>query len=209
MNVRKYGLMIFGLISTAANSVEKRVEMQFAALPESVQYTVSHYIDPKNITRIEKIIDSDYVRFEVVSTKTVNNKDFVDTDMTVAADGEIMTLKKEAPMFAIPYPVMQRVNRQYPNLKIDEVEIVQTRHFLLTGKVDGQRVNLKVFDDGAVEQIPIAVEQTQPQKTPPSKTNNEPVQPITEEPQTPSPMSDDELPIFDDSEDSTMPPLGD
>ena len=56
MNCTKYGLVIFSLISTATFAAEERSEMKFDALPEGVRYTVSHFIDQKNITKIEKVL---------------------------------------------------------------------------------------------------------------------------------------------------------
>ncbi len=154
MNYKKYGLIIFSLISTVALAAEERTEIEFNALPEAVRYTVSRFIDQKDITSIARVADDGYVKFEIKSTKTVNNKDFVETDMTVAADGEMMKMAKEAPLFDIPFPVMKQVNQRYPNLKVDEVEMVKTRYFLLTGKTDGRPVTLKINDDGEIQESP-------------------------------------------------------
>ncbi|MEF3075252.1 hypothetical protein V2P20_09460 [Methylobacter sp. Wu1] len=155
MNYKKYGLIMFSLISIVALAAEERTEIEFNALPEAVRNTVSRIIEQKDITSIARIADDGYVKFEIKSTKTVNNKDFIETDMIVAADGEMMKMAKEAPLFDIPFPVMTQVNRRYPNLKVDEVEIVKTRYFLLTGKIDGRPVNLKINDDGEIQEIPV------------------------------------------------------
>ena len=154
MNYNKFGLVLFSLISTATIASEERTELKFDAMPEAVRYTVSHFIDRNNITKIEKVADNGFVKFEIKSTKTVDNKKFVVTDMTVAADGDIMFMAKEAPFFDIPFPVMKQLNLRYPDLKVDEVEIVQKRYFLLTGKTNEQPVNLKVYDDGEIQEIP-------------------------------------------------------
>ena len=154
MNYKKYGLVIFSFVSATTLAAEERSNIEFAALPEAVRSTISHFIDDqKNISQIEKVTDDGYVKFEIKSTKTVNNKEFVDTDMTIAADGEIMTMAREVPAFNIPFPVMKKVNQRYPNLKVDEVENVQTRYFLLTGKTNDQPIKLKIYDDGDVQEI--------------------------------------------------------
>ena len=194
MNYRTYGLVILSLLSTSAVAAEERSEMKFDALPEAVRNTVSHFIDQKNITQIEQVTDDGYVKFEIKSSKTVENKEFVDTDMTVAADGEIMSIAKLAPEFAIPFPVMKQVVQRYPGLKVDEVEIVQTRYFLLTGKANGQSVNLKIYDDGVIQEIPSAQNQHLQPK---------PIKQIQDKPPAPSddgyervmPDEEDELPI--------------
>ena len=51
----------------------------------------------------------------------------------------------------LPFPIMKQLNQLYPNLKVDEVESVQTRYFQLTEKNNGQAVNLKIDDDGEIQ----------------------------------------------------------
>ena len=173
MRYKTYGLLMFSLISTATLAAGERSEMKFDGLPEAVRNTVSHYIDRKKITKIEKVTDDGYDKFEVKSTKTVDNKDLIDIDMTVAADGEIMSLAKEVPVFSIPFPVMKQINQRYPDLKADLVEIVQTRHFLLTGQAGGQPIKLKIYDDGIVREIPSAQHPSLPQSKQPVSSNQE------------------------------------
>lgn len=191
MNTNKLTLIIFSLISTATFAAEERSEIKFDTLPEAVRNTVSHVIDQKNITQIEKVSDNGYVKFEVKSTKTVNNKDLVDTDLTIASDGEIMTLAKEAPVFNIPFPVMNKLTQRYPGLKVDEVQIVQTRYFLLTGKTNGQALNLKVYDDGDIEEISSDQNQSEPDKL----IQDQPLKPLPDTYQETIPSMDDELQI--------------
>jgi hypothetical protein len=95
MNYRKCGLMIFSLISTVALAAEERNEIEFNAFPETVRYTVSRFIDQKAITSIARAAGDDCIKFEIESTKTVNNTDFIETDMTAAADGEIQAIPVE------------------------------------------------------------------------------------------------------------------
>lgn len=154
MNYKKYGFVVFSLISTVTLAAEERTGIEFNALPEAVRHTVFGFIDQKDITSIARVIDDGYVKFEIKSNKTVNNKDFIKTDMTVATDGEMMKMAKEAPFFDIPFPVMKQLNQRYPDLKVDEMEIVKTRYFLLTGKTNGRPVNLKIDDDGEIQEIP-------------------------------------------------------
>lgn len=153
MNYPQVSFLLFSFLATSASAAEQRTEIQFSALPESVRSTVSHVIDKDKITKIEKISEDDHLKFQIKSNKTVHDKDFVNIDMTVAPDGEIMTLAKEVPMFKIPFHIMQQVNRLYPDLKVDEVELVQTRHFLLQGKTAGQPVSLEIYDDGSVNEL--------------------------------------------------------
>ena len=124
---------IFSLISSVTIAAVERYTIKFNALPDAVR-TCVNFIDHDNITKIEKVTDTGYVKFEILSTKTVNNKDFIDTDMIVAADGAIIKMAKEVPDFDIPFPIMNQLNQLYPNLKVDEVESVQKRYFQLTEK---------------------------------------------------------------------------
>jgi hypothetical protein len=198
MYYKKIGWIIFSLISSVTIAAEERSTIKLTALPDAVRTTVANSIDQKTITKIEKVTDTSYVKFEIQRTKTVNNKDFIDTDMIVAADGAIIKMAIEVPFFDIPFPIMKQLNQFYPNLKVDEVESVQTRYFQLTGKNNGQPVNLKINDDGEIQDL--AVSQTgkddnQPKQPPLDQTI---IKPVTQKPgsdQLPSPPQDDELKI--------------
>ena len=207
MNYKYYGLIILSLISTATIAAEERSAVKFDALPEAVRNTVSHYIDQKNISKIEQVSDTGYVKFEIESTQTVNKKDFVEIDMIVAADGEIIKMAKEAPFFELPFPVMKKLNQLYPDLKVDEVESVQRRYFQLSGKNNGLAVNLKVYDDGEIQEIPADQNNKAPQpKKPDAQSADIPLTP-QQGTQLPNPAEDDELPIdhADDNIDLNQP----
>jgi len=152
MNSKKYGLLLLSLMSTIAIA-EERLALNYDALPKAVQTTVSRYIDQAHISKIEQVTDTGYIKFEITSMKAVNNKDFINIDLTVSSTGEIIKMAKEVPFFDIPFSVMKQVNQRYPNLKVDEVESVRTRYFHLTGKSNGQPVNLKINDDGEIQEL--------------------------------------------------------
>lgn len=200
MYCKKIGWIIFGLISSVTIAAEERSTIKFNALPDAVRTTVVNFINQDNITKIEKVTDTGYVKFEILSTKTVNNKDFIDTDMVVAADGAIIKMAKEIPYFDIPFPIMNQLNQLYPNLKVDEVESVQKRYFQLTGKNNGQPVNLKIYDDGEIQDLSVGQNSktnSTPQQ-PLDQTINKPKLPIMPKPgsdQLPNPPQDDELKI--------------
>jgi hypothetical protein len=200
MYCKKMGWIIFSLISSVTIAAEERSTIKYNDLPDVVRTTVTNSIDQNTITKIEKVTDTGYVKFEILSTKTVNTKDFIDTDMIVAADGAIIKMAKEVPYFDIPFPIMNQLNQLYPNLKVDEVESVQTRYFQLTGKNNGQPVNLKISDDGEIQDL--AVGQNSKDNSPPKQTLdqtiNKPIPPVTPKPesdQLPNPPQDDELKI--------------
>jgi hypothetical protein len=197
MYCKKIGWIIFSLISSVTIAAEERYTIKFNALPDAVRTTVANFINQDNITKIEKITDTGYVKFEIVSTKTVNNKDFIDTDMIVAADGAIIKMAKEVPYFDIPFPIMNQLNQLYPNLKVDEVESVQKRYFQLTGKNNGQPVNLKIFDDGEIQDLSVGQnsKNNSPSKQSLDQAINKPITPKQGIDQLPNPPQDDELKI--------------
>ena len=197
MYCKKIGWIIFGLILSITIAAEERSTIKFNALPDAVRTTVTHFINQDNITKIEKVTDTGYVKFEIVSTKTINNKDVIDTDMIVAADGAIIKMAKEIPYFDIPFPIMNQLNQLYPNLKVDEVESVQKRYFQLTGKNNGQKVNLKIFDDGEIQDLSAGQNSktNSPPKQPLDQTINKPITPKPGSDQLPNPPQDDELKI--------------
>jgi len=197
MYCKKIGWIIFSLISSVTIAAEERYTIKFNALPDAVRTTVANFIDHDNITKIEKVTDTGYVKFEILSTKTVNNKDFIDTDMIVAADGAIIKMAKEVPYFDIPFPIMNQLNQLYPNLKVDEVESVQKRYFQLTGKNNGQPVNLKIYDDGEIQDL--AVGQNSKNNSPSKQSLDQAInKTITSKQginQLPNPPQDEELKI--------------
>ena len=195
-----YVLMIISLSLQTAIAAEQRTDIKFAAMPEAARYTVSHLIDTHTIGQITRVTEDGYSKFEIKSTRKVDKKNMVAIDMTVASDGEIMTLAKEVPAYSIPFPAMKKVNQRYPDLKADEVKIVQTRYFLLTGKSAGQPVQLRIYDDGNIEPIG-ATESTatKPQTAAPGKPN-----PLQKAPATP-PVDEDFDKIIPDQ--ATEPPL--
>jgi len=197
MYCKKIGWIIFSLISSVTIAAEERSTVKFDALPVAVRTAVANFINQDNITKIEKVTDTGYVKFEIVSTKTVNNKDFIDTDMIVAADGAIIKMAKEVPFFDIPFPIMKQLDQLYPNLKVDEVESVQKRYFQLTGKNNGQPVNLKIYDDGEIQDLAVdqnSKDHSQP-KQPLDQTINKPTVTKPGSDQLPNPAQDDELKI--------------
>jgi hypothetical protein len=197
MNYKNYGLIIFSLISTVTIAAEERYAIKFNALPNAVRITVANFIEQDNITKIEKVTDTDYVKFEILSTKTANNKDFIDTNMIVAADGAIIKMAKEVPYFDIPFPIMNQLNQLYPNLKVDEVESVQKRYFQLIGKNNGQPVNLKIYDDGEIQDLSVGQnsKNNSPSKQSLDQTINKPITPKPGSDQLSNPPQDDELKI--------------
>lgn len=71
MNYKIYSLIIFSLISTVTIAAEEHYSIKFKALSDAVRTTVANFIDHDNITKIEKVTDTGYVKFEILSTKTV------------------------------------------------------------------------------------------------------------------------------------------
>lgn len=145
---------------------EQREPIRFEALPESVRHTVSEHIDQSKISSVDRVVtDDDLIKYEIKSDKIAGDENITVTAMTVAADGEIMLLAKETPIFKIPYPVMNRVNHAYPNIKASEVEIVMERYFLLSGHVAGKPLKLKIYDNGSYEEIapPTVPQESSPQ----------------------------------------------
>ena len=106
-------------------------------------------------------------------------------------------MAKEIPYFDIPFPIMNQLNQLYPNLKVDEVESVQKRYFQLTGKNNGQPVNLKIYDDGEIQDLSVGQNSktNSPPKQPLDQTINKPVTSKPGSDQLPNPPQDDELKI--------------
>ena len=81
----------------------------------------------------------------------------------------------------------------YPNLKVDEVESVQKRYFQLTGKNNGHPVNLKISDDGEIQDLSVG------QNSKNNNTSRQSSYQALSNPVTPKPGSDQQAyPVQDD-----------
>lgn len=165
MKIRTLSLFLFSTFLNLA-SAEQREPIRFEALPESVRHTVSEHIDQRKISSVDRVVtDDNLVKYEIKTDKTAGDENITATAMTVAADGEIMMLAKETPIFKIPYPVMNRINHAYPNIKASEVEVVLERYFLLSGEINGKPIKLKIFDNGSYQEIaPAGPSESMPQQ---------------------------------------------
>ena len=132
------------------------VEIKFDALPKAVQKTVANIVEKHHIYQIEKITDESHVKFEIKSSKPVNKKDFLDTDITVANNGRIIKLKKDVPVFALPFKVMKQLTHQYPDIKLDAVKVVELSYFELTGTIQGKKLKFKILENGEIQELQAA-----------------------------------------------------
>lgn len=127
-------------------------EIPFDALPEAVKSTTLSIIDKQNISKISKITENNLLRFEIEADKTENNQDIVTWDLVIAANGKVMKLAKEVPFFELSYPQMQALDQRYPGLKVTEAESVDVHFFDVVGTVNGQKVKLRLYEDGLIEE---------------------------------------------------------
>ena len=138
-----------------ANAVET-VEIKFESLPKAVQRTLTNVVEKHHIYQIEKINDENHVKYEIKSSKPVNEKDFLDTDITVAHNGRIMKLKKEVSVFAIPFKAMKQLTHLYPDFKLDEAKAVELSYFELSGTAQGTKLKFKILKNGEIQELPAA-----------------------------------------------------
>ena len=129
------------------------VDIRFDTLPKAVQKTVANIVEKHHIYKIKKIIDESHVKYEIMSTKPVNNKDFLDTDITVASNGRMIKLKREVSVFSVPFKITKQITHQYPDIKVDQIKRVELYYFELTGTAQGKKLKFKLFENGEIQEI--------------------------------------------------------
>ena len=154
MPARKYfvvGLMI--LLTGKTPLAAEVAELPFDSLPEAVKTSVLNYVEKQRINKISQITDGNLVRFEIEADKTQNNKEVTALKLALAENGKIMKVSKEVPYYALSYPQMQAIEKQYPGIKVTEAEAVETHYFEIVGNVNGQAVKFRLQENSAVEDL--------------------------------------------------------
>jgi|GEM_PF-1115635 len=146
-------LVFFTLFSGNTVFAGEVVEIQFGTLPGAVQKTALDYMEKQRITKITRITDEGHVKFEIETDKTENNKDIIAQDIVISSDGKIMKLSQEVPYFSLPFEQMKEIEKRYPKIKVNEVELIQIHYFDILGAVNGQKIKFRLFANGTIQEI--------------------------------------------------------
>ncbi|MGD0958418.1 MAG: hypothetical protein ABSB19_01285 [Methylomonas sp.] len=151
-------LILLFLILYACKSVfaEEAIEIKFEALPDAVQKTALGSIERKRIGKITKISENENVKYKIETDKLENKKDLVFQIIVIANNGKIMKFTKEVPYFTLSFEQMQAIEKQYPGIKVNELESVEIHYFDVLAEVKGQEIKFRFFENGAMEEIPSA-----------------------------------------------------
>jgi len=71
-----------------------------------------------------------------------------------------MKLSQEVPYFSLPFEQMKEIEKRYPQIKVDEVESIQTHYFDVLGTANNQKIKFRLFANGAIEEIQADQKQT-------------------------------------------------
>ena len=150
--MKKFTILILVVFICNPLLAEQIVEIKFESLPDAVKKTSLFYIGKQNISKILKIDDGALVKFEVKADKIENNKNIRAQDIIIASTGKVIKFTQEVPYFSLSFEQMQEIEKHFPNIKVNELESVEIHYYDVLGEVNGQKVKLRLFENGAIEQ---------------------------------------------------------
>lgn len=145
----KLGIMTtigyFALLTSLAQAEEEKI-ITFKALPYQVQQAVLKYTKEVNIKKVEHIQDEDAIKYEIESMENG-----LGMDITFVENGEVLEVEKTMALSSLPAVSLAAIKKDYPTIKIQNVELVQRFYYDIEGVVDGKKVQFKVLATGDIE----------------------------------------------------------
>ncbi len=125
---------------------EESKTVSFDNLPKAVQASALKHLMQSSITKVEAIEDDGITQYEIESMN-----DGVSKDITFAGNGFVLEIEQGMAFSQLPAAAQQAVKKEYPAIKITEVESVQEFYFDVEGEVDGKPLEFKVLASGDIE----------------------------------------------------------
>jgi hypothetical protein len=131
---------------TLSAFAENATEIHFGELSQLVQSTVLTQVKQTEITKVEKIFDEEITKYEIESLVNGKNK-----DITLSADGKLIEIEQGVDFNHLSTSVKKAIEHDYPNMKFDEIEAVQSFFIAIEGTVKGKKVAFHVLPSGDIE----------------------------------------------------------
>jgi len=135
----------FILLTTYAQAEDEKI-IPFNALPHQIQQAVLKYTKEANIKKIELIQDEGVIKYEIESMENG-----LGMGITFAENGGILEVEKSMALFSLPAAALAEIKKDYPTIKIQNVESVQSYYYEVEGTMDGKKVQIKVLATGDIE----------------------------------------------------------
>lgn len=135
-------LFLFVGIADAA----EKVEIDFSQLPLAVQETALGYTKQESITHVEATKGEENTIYEL--EMIING---VSTDVTVTQDGSVLEIGKAAKVYQLSTEARRAIEKNYPGIKVTQIESVQSFYTAIEGTVDGRNVQFNIFATGDIE----------------------------------------------------------
>ncbi len=135
-------VLLFALPSYA----EKSTIIQFKDLPIAVQDTALKHVSSNDITKIERIKEEETIKYEIESSHQGVTK-----DITVAGNGALLETEQGVSFSQLPKEAQHQINKDYPGIKINELESATLHYYDVQGVVHGKVVEFRVFATGDIE----------------------------------------------------------
>jgi len=139
---------------TIESQAKEEKIIQFNALPVVVQQSVLRYIKTDDIKKVELISDEGTVQYEIESLLNGTSM-----DISLAQNGMVLELENGSSFSELPAEAQAEVKKDYPDIKIDEVEFVQKFYYGIEGVSGGKKVQFKVLATGDIEDTAIENDQ--------------------------------------------------
>ncbi len=121
-------------------------EIKFKSLPLIVQQRILQQTAVTSIQKVELIFDEGTTKYEVES-----NNNGLQKDITVAENGDIIEIEQSTTLNKLSQKAQAAIKKDYPDLKIDEIESAQSFYTAIEGTAQGKKVIFKVFATGDIE----------------------------------------------------------
>ncbi len=125
---------------------EESKEISFNSLPKAVQASALNHMLHNSITKVEAIKDEGITKYEIES-----KNDGISKDISFADNGYVLEIEQSMEFSQLPIAAQQAVKKDYPAIKITEVESVQEFYFDVEGQVKGKDLEFKVLASGDIE----------------------------------------------------------
>lgn len=134
------------LTFSVAVFAEESSEISFEKLPKKVQESALKHLVRSSINKVEAIKDEGITKYEIES-----KNDGISKDITFADNGQIMEIEQLMQFEQLPLAAQNAIKKDYPKIKITEIESVQAFYFDIEGDVEGKSIEFKVLASGDIE----------------------------------------------------------
>ena len=135
-------IFILGLLLNA----EETKEVSYKKLSKSVQTKLTSLISKSEITKVERVIEEEAIKYEIESVKKGISK-----DITLSESGDILEIETGTKLSELPKTSIKEIKKEFPEIKFKKIESVQVFYYSIEAEVNGKPVDFIVTATGDIE----------------------------------------------------------